>query len=48
MSQNFKILTTAENIVVVIWNKRKKIQADFDIEVILYETPRNFVTYRGE
>jgi 6-pyruvoyltetrahydropterin/6-carboxytetrahydropterin synthase len=40
---------TAENIVVVIWNKlRKKIQADFDIEVILYETPRNFVTYRGE
>jgi 6-pyruvoyltetrahydropterin/6-carboxytetrahydropterin synthase len=38
---------TAENIVVVIWNKlRKKIQADFDIEVILYETPRNFVTYR--
>jgi 6-pyruvoyltetrahydropterin/6-carboxytetrahydropterin synthase len=39
---------TAENIVVVIWNKLKKIQADFDIEVILYETPRNFVTYRGE
>ncbi|MFB0909939.1 MAG: 6-carboxytetrahydropterin synthase [Flavobacterium sp.] len=47
---DFKDLNpTAENIVVVIWNKlRKKIQADFDIEVILYETPRNFVTYRGE
>jgi hypothetical protein len=26
--------------------RKKKIQADFDIEVILYETPRNFVTYR--
>jgi 6-pyruvoyltetrahydropterin/6-carboxytetrahydropterin synthase len=40
---------TAENIVVVIWNKiRKKIEPQFDLEVILYETPRNFVTYRGE
>ncbi|MFY0482357.1 6-pyruvoyl trahydropterin synthase family protein [Flavobacterium sp. PLA-1-15] len=40
---------TAENIVVVIWNKlRKKINTDFDLEVVLYETPRNFVTYRGE
>jgi len=40
---------TAENIVVVIWNKlRKKINPDFDLEVVLYETARNFVTYRGE
>ena len=40
---------TAENIVVVIWNKiRKKIDLQFDLEVILYETPRNFVTYKGE
>ena len=40
---------TAENIVVVIWNKmRKRIKAEFDIEVVLYETPRNFVTYKGE
>jgi 6-pyruvoyltetrahydropterin/6-carboxytetrahydropterin synthase len=40
---------TAENIVVVIWNKlRKRIQAEFDLEVVLYETPRNFVTYKGE
>jgi 6-pyruvoyltetrahydropterin/6-carboxytetrahydropterin synthase len=39
---------TAENIVVVIWNKlRKHIDADKDLEVILYETPRNFVTYKG-
>lgn len=40
---------TAENIVVVIWNKiRKRIQSNFDLEVVLYETPRNFVTYKGE
>lgn len=40
---------TAENIVVVIWNKiRKKIKPEFELEVVLYETPRNFVTYRGE
>lgn len=40
---------TAENIAVVIWNKlRKKINPDLDLEVVLYETPRNFVTYRGE
>ena len=39
---------TAENIVVVIWNKiRKKLSTDLDIEVILYETPRNFVSYKG-
>ena len=40
---------TAENIVVVIWNKlRKKIKNELDLEVVLYETPRNFVTYKGE
>ncbi len=40
---------TAENIVVVIWNKlRKRIKVGFDLEVVLYETPRNFVTYKGE
>ena len=40
---------TAENIVVVIWNKiRAKIKSSLDLEVVLYETPRNFVTYRGE
>jgi 6-pyruvoyltetrahydropterin/6-carboxytetrahydropterin synthase len=32
---------TAENIVVVIWNKiRKRDQTEFDIEVVLYETPQ--------
>lgn len=40
---------TAENIVVVIWNKlRGRIAIDKDISVTLYETPRNFVIYKGE
>jgi 6-pyruvoyltetrahydropterin/6-carboxytetrahydropterin synthase len=40
---------TAENIVVVIWNKiRKKIKPEFELEITLYETPRNSVTYKGE
>jgi len=39
---------TAENIAVIIWNKiRKKIDGDKKIEITLYETPRNFVTYTG-
>ncbi len=39
---------TAENIVVVIWNKiRKRIKTEHDLEVVLYETPRNFVTFKG-
>ena len=46
---DFKELNpTAENIAVVIWNKlRKHIDASKDLEVVLYETPRNFVTYKG-
>ena len=40
---------TAENISVVIWNKlRLKINPEHQLEVILYETPRNFVSYKGE
>jgi len=39
---------TAENIAVVIWNKlRTHISNDITLEVTLYETPRNFVTYSG-
>ena len=39
---------TAENIVVVIYNKIKpRLKASFDLEITLYETPRNFVTYSG-
>lgn len=39
---------TAENIAVVIWNKlRPHLKQDLDLEVQLFETPRNFVTYTG-
>ncbi|SDM84392.1 6-pyruvoyltetrahydropterin/6-carboxytetrahydropterin synthase [Kriegella aquimaris] len=39
---------TAENIAVVIWNKlRPHIASNKELEVVLYETPRNFVTYAG-
>ena len=46
---DFKNLNpTAENIVVVIWNKlRPHIDMSKNLEVVLYETPRNFVTYSG-
>ncbi len=46
---DFKDLNpTAENIAVVIWNKlRDKIKSELELEVVLYETPRNFVTYNG-
>ena len=48
--EEFKTLNpTAENIVVVIYNIIKpKIDSHLDLEVTLYETPRNFVTYSGE
>ncbi len=39
---------TAENIAVVIWNKlRPHIKESDNLEVVLYETPRNFVTFSG-
>ncbi|THD65650.1 6-carboxytetrahydropterin synthase [Robertkochia marina] len=48
--EEFKTLNpTAENIAVVIYNRLKPhLKADLDLEVVLYETPRNFVTYSGE
>ena len=48
--EEFKTLNpTAENISVVIWNKlRSKIDANLELSVTLYETPRNFVIYSGE
>ena len=47
--EEFKALNpTAENIAVVIWNKlRPHINSDKELEVVLYETPRNFVTFTG-
>ena len=46
----FKTLNpTAENIAIVIWNKlRKHLKSTLALEVVLFETPRNFVTYKGE
>ncbi len=39
---------TAENIAVVIWNKlRPHLQSALELEVQLYETPRNYVTFNG-
>jgi 6-pyruvoyltetrahydropterin/6-carboxytetrahydropterin synthase len=39
---------TAENIAIVIWEKlRKRLDERYDISVKLYETPRNFVLYKG-
>ncbi|RDY57679.1 6-pyruvoyl trahydropterin synthase family protein [Flagellimonas nanhaiensis] len=39
---------TAENIALVIWNKlRPHVEKEKELEVTLYETPRNFVTYSG-
>ncbi len=44
-----KVNPTAENIAVLIWNiLRKKIELPLQIEVTLYETPRNYVTYKGD
>ena len=41
-------IPTAENIVVVIWDiLRKELSSHLELEVTLYETPRNFVTYTG-
>lgn len=43
------LIPTAENISVVIWNKiRPRIKFNLDLEVTLYETPRNYVIYAGE
>jgi 6-pyruvoyltetrahydropterin/6-carboxytetrahydropterin synthase len=40
---------TAENIAIIIWRiLRMKIEDKFDLEVVLYETERNFVEYSGE
>lgn len=48
--EEFKNLNpTAENISVVIYYKLRKIIPDtLDMEITLYETPRNFVTYSGD
>lgn len=43
------LIPTAEHIAVVIWQKLKPfIAKDNDLEVVLYETTRNFVSFKGE
>jgi len=48
--EEFKTLNpTAENICVVSYQKlRKHLPKSLDLEITLYETPRNFVRYSGE
>lgn len=44
-----EINPTAENIAVVIYNiLRDKIESDYAIKIILYETERNFVEYPAD
>jgi len=47
--EEFKNLNpTAENIAVIIWNILRPYVSDInDLEIVLYETPRNFVTFSG-
>lgn len=41
-------ITSCENIAQVIWHKlRQRFGNEMELEVILYETPRNWVEYRG-
>ena len=45
----FELNPTAENIAIVIYNKLiSHLSKDQSLEIILYETPRNFVKYSGE
>ena len=48
--EDFKNLNpTAENIAIVIYDRIKpKLKASLDLQITLYETPRNFVTYSGD
>jgi len=42
------LIPTAEHISYVIWHKiRKRLDDSLSLEITLYETPRNFVTYKG-
>jgi 6-pyruvoyltetrahydropterin/6-carboxytetrahydropterin synthase len=44
-----KVVPTAENICIFIWDiLRLKLDSKNDLEVTLFETPRNFVKYSGK
>lgn len=43
-----KLNPTVENIAVIIWKRiRAKLNAELELKITLYETPRNFVEYDG-
>ena len=43
-----EMIPTAENIAIVIYNKLKPhLNSKHSLEITLYETPRNFVSYSG-
>lgn len=43
------VIPSAENIAISIWNiLREQISREFVIQVVLYETERNFVEYSGD
>jgi 6-pyruvoyltetrahydropterin/6-carboxytetrahydropterin synthase len=43
------LIPTAENIAIVIWNKlRVKLDSKFELEIRLWETERNSVSYNGK
>ncbi|RZJ70889.1 6-carboxytetrahydropterin synthase [Flavobacterium sp.] len=43
-----QLIPTAEHIAYIIWQKmRPRLDAGLSLEITLYETPRNFVTYKG-
>jgi len=48
-AEDFKELNpTAENIAIVIWRRlREKINNQFELNIRLYETPRNYVEFNG-
>lgn len=48
-TEDFKnVNPTAENIAIVIWKKiRNRIDSGFDLQIRLYETPRNYVEFNG-
>lgn len=48
--EEFKtLIPTAEHIAFVIYNRLKpELPSILELEVTLYETPRNFVTYKGQ
>ncbi|UYW01584.1 6-carboxytetrahydropterin synthase [Flavobacterium agricola] len=43
------LIPTAEHIAFVIYNRIKPhLASELNLEITLYETPRNFVTYKGQ